>query len=244
METMQKWVDYYLKTKVWVCPFSDRSESYYKEWKRISSNTEYNLKAINFNWTESAGIALIAGKKGCIVIAFAKDEELSYSKESLKKVLSILSLPEDYEWVVEDDYHYGIIIDTFNLPSGNIKKKYRDLYIYWEDYYCLPPGNNYRKSHFKNGIPQKHPIQIEWNNLYSRICEIDKFHLLVDSYVTAQREKRALKMKIIMGIVLILFIGVLTGILSVIENLDFTTWVAMFITTLLFAGGIIYMMSH
>ena len=243
MKTIQDWVESYMKLRIWICPYEERHDSFYKDWKSIRTDVDYQNIFNQINWNNKEGIELITGKKGSMVVSFRKDEESNYSKQSLSKVLSILGLSKDYEWVVESDYSYGIVLDVHSLPSGKITKKYRDFHLYWEDFYPLPPGMNNYRYWFTNGFPRKHPEAMAWNVFMEKLQEIDKLHLLVDEVVRAERRKNEIIGKTILGILLVVVIGVITGVFSILFNVDFDTWIWIFITTLAAAIGLIWMMS-
>ena len=243
MKTIQDWAEFYKDLRVWVSPCKDAHTSFYREWKPVRNDDDYKVLFDQTAWNTQDGIELITGKKGSMVISFRKDEENNYSKQSMLKVLSILGLPKDYDWVVESDYTYGIVLDVHSLPMGKITKNYRDFHLYWEDFYPLPPGVNSYKYWFTNGLPRKHPEAIAWSVFVDKLQEIDKLHLLVDDTVRAERRKREFIGKSIAGIILVVVIGVITGVFSILFNVDFDTWIWMFITTLAVAIGIIWMMS-
>lgn len=243
MKTIQDWAETYIKLRIWICPYKEKYGSFYKEWKLVKTDDDYQSFFNHVNWNDEEGIELITGKKGSMVISFRKDEESNYSKQSLLKVLSILGLPKDYDWVIESDYSYGIVLDVHSLPFGKITKDYRDFHLYWEDYYPLPPGTNNYNNWFTNGLPRKHPEAMAWNEFVKKLQEIDNLHLLVDDTVRAERRKNEIIGKTIAGILLVVVIGVITGVFSILFNVEFETWIWMFITTLAAAIGLIWMIS-
>lgn len=244
MKTLQQWAEIYKKLRIWIRPYKERYDSFYKEWKPIKTEDEYQDFFDQIDWNVEKGIELIAGKKGGIVICFHKDEESNYSKQSLLKVLSILGLPNDYDWVIESDYIFGIVLDVHSLPSGRINKNYRDFRLYWEDFYPLPPGTSECKYWFTYGLPRQHPESMAWNVFVEKLQEIDKHHLLVDDTVRAERRKREIVGKSIASILLVVVIGVITGIIATFNSQSFEVWCGMFLVLLGAACGLIYIMSH
>ena len=243
IKTLKDWAEFYKELRVWVSPCKDVHTSFYREWKPVKNDNDYMTLFDQTDWNTKDGIELITGKKGSMVVIFRKDEESNYSKQSLLRVLSILELPEDYDWVIESFHSYAIVLDVHSLPIGKIKKEYRDLHISWEDYYLLPPGIERYKCWFTNGLPRKHPEAIPWSVFVEKLQEIDKLHLLVDDIVRAERRKREIIGKSIAGILLVVVIGVITGVVAMLNNADFDTWVWMFVATLAAAIGLIWMMS-
>lgn len=244
MRTIQEWAEYYKNLRVWISPCMDVHANFYREWKPIKNDNDYKIFFGQTAWKTKDGIELITGKKGSMVVSFRKDEESNYSKQSLFKVLSILGLPKGYEWVVESDYSYGIVLDVHSLPSGKITKDYRDFHLYWEDFYPLPPGTSEYKYWFTHGLPRQHPESMAWNVFVEKLQEIDKLHLLVDDTVRAERRKREIIGKSIAGILLVVVIGVITGIIAALNSLSFEVWCGMFLVTLAAVCGLIYIMSH
>ena len=244
MNTLQQWAETYKKLRIWTRPYKERYDNFYKEWKPIKTENEYQDFFNQIDWNAEKGIELISGKKGSMVVSFRKDEESNYSKQSLFKVLSILGLPKDYDWVIESDYSYGIVLDVHSLPFGRINKNYRDFKLYWEDFYPLPPGTSEYKYWFTHGLPRQHPESMAWNVFVEKLQEIDKLHLLVDDTVRAERRKREIIGKSIAGILLVVVIGVITGIIAALNSLSFEVWCGMFLVTLAAVCGFIFMMSH
>lgn len=243
MKTIRDWAEYYKGLKVWVCPHKEKQDNYYSLWKSIKTNDAYEAQFNQYNWEASQGITLVTGKKGSIVLWFKKDEDKSYSENSLQQVLKVLSLPKDYRWVIEGFGFYAIILDVHSTPSGRMKNLYRELHIEWENYFNLPPGTKGYELYFKYGIPKEHPAQISWSFLNTKIEEIDRLHLLVDNYVLQQRKKDKIQMILVFTAILICMVAAVTGLIAWLCNINFVVWVYMFIFTLVAAGIVVWSMS-
>lgn len=243
MKTIRDWAEYYKGLKVWVCPHKEKQDNYYSLWKSIKTNDAYEAQFNQYNWEASQGITLVTGKKGSMVLWFKKDEDKSYSENSLQQVLKVLSLPKDYRWVIEGFGFYAIILDVHSTPSGRMKNLYKELHIEWENYFNLPSGINGYEIYFKYGIPKEHPTQISWSFLNTKIEEIDRLHLLVDNYVLQQRKKDKIQMILVFTAILICMIAAVTGLMAWLYDVSFEMWAYMFIFTLVAAGIVVWSMS-
>ena len=241
----ENWIEDYKQRKlgVWICPYKEGTDYYYKEWKEINTETLYEERSTLFDWSSAPCISLVTGKKGCMVLVFGKDTEKQYSEERLKEVLSILGLPEKYNWIVESNQIYGIVLDIHSMPKGSIVKRYRDFWLVWEDYFMLPPGEVNYPREFKYGMPTAHPIQLSWQRFQEGIEEIKKLHLNVDVEVLEKRKREERMFKATMGGCLFVLLPVVTGFITLLEGGGFDLWLRWFIFALIFYSIIIFIMS-
>jgi len=243
MKTLHEWAEHYKKLRIWIYPYKNYSEQFeWLHWRNMKES-DYNEEFKSFKWNCVEGINIVTGKKGVLVLSFVKDESNGYATNSLLKVLSLLGLPKDYDWVIESKTYYSIIVDVHSMPMGRIQKKYRNFVLRYEESYILPPGIENYESWFKNGIPQTHPIQISWFLFKEKIAEIEKLSL-VDRGLSKEEGGRIIKMKITIGCLLVIAISIITGIIAFCNSVSFEVWLAMFVVTLVAVVGLIYIMSH
>lgn len=243
MNTLQQWAEFYKGLRIWIYPYHDSFEQFeWRHWRNMD-RLDYEKEFKTYDWNAANGINFIAGKKGIMGIRFPKDEDVRYAMNSLLKVLSILGLPQDYDWVIESETAFSIFIDVCNMPIGRIQKKHKDFELIYEEAFILPPGINHYECFFKNGFPKMYPSQIPWNILTEKFLEIEKQSLIFRGY-TKEQEKLATKAKIVAGGALAIVIAIITGVLAILNSTSFDTWVFMFLGTLGAAIGLIYIMSH
>lgn len=243
LKSLNERAEFYKSLNIWVYPYKDYSDQFHwLDWRNLN-DTEYATLSESFDWTSANGINVVAGKKGIMVLMFRKDNSTQYTTNSIKRILSILELQQDYKWLIEGDTSFSIVIDVCNMPMGKIQKKYKDFLIIYEDSFILPPGIEHYESYFRNGLPKSHPTQIHWNVLYNKLQEIDKLPIVFRGYTQEQKDY-ATKMKIVMGCILIIFVAIVTGIIAAVNSLSFGVWCGMFIVTLGAVAGLIYIMSH
>ena len=241
MNSIQEWADCYKGLKIWVYPYKDYSDQFHwLDWRNLK-DSEYESET--FDWSSANGINVIAGKKGIMVLRFRKDNSPQYTTNSILKILSILELQQDYEWVIEGNTFFAIIIDVCNMPMGKIQKDFKDFQIIYEDSFILPPGIEHYESYFRNGLPKSHPTQFHWNVLFGKLQEINKLPIVFRGYTQEQKDYAA-KMKIAMGCIVVIVIAIITGIITACNALSLAEWFGMFLMSLGVVAGLIYIMSH
>ena len=243
MKTLKEWADFYVGKRLWVYPYRDYYEQFnWLEWRNVK-DPDYKEKYSAYDWDSANGVNVVTGKKGILIISFRKDENDNYANNSLNNVLNILGLPMDYDWVVEGNTTFSIVLDVCDMPMGRIKKKYREISLIYEDHFVLPPGIEHYESWYKNGIPRIRPVQLSWKVLSDKIVDIDKLSIINRGYSELQ-QTQALKMKVVAGCILAIVLAIITGIIALCNSLSFGEWLAMFIITIAAVVGLIYIMSH
>ena len=243
MKTLKEWADFYVGKRLWVYPYRDYYEQFHwLDWRNMK-DPDYAEKYTTFEWDSANGINVITGKKGILIILFHKDENKNYANNSLNNILNILGLPKDYDWVVEDNTTFSIVLDVYDMPMGKIQKRYREISLIYEDHFILPPGIEKYESWYKNGIPRIRPVQMSWNVLSEKIVDIDKLSIVNKGY-SEKQQNQALKMKAIAGCMLIIVLAIITGIIALCNSLSFGEWFVMFLITTVAVVGLIYIMSH
>jgi hypothetical protein len=245
MKTLQEWAEYYKKLGVWVYPYKDYSEQFqWLHWRNMK-DSDYDEEFNTYDWSLAEGINLVTGKKGILVLSFAKDENIKYATNSLLKFLSLLGLSQNYDWVIEGDTYFSIVLDVHTMPMGRINKKYKDFVIRYEDSYILPPVDNItnHESHFRNGYPISRPQQLSWTYLSKSIGEIEKIDI-----VDRPNSKRNVRKKHLLQVCSVLFaiagLILMFYIMSIVtsgEQLDFleTTGVLVLIAIIFIGGAIL-----
>ena len=243
MNTIKEWADFYVGKRLWVYPYRDDNEQFkWLDWRNMK-DPDYEEKYTTYDWGTANGINVVTGKKGILIIRFRKDENDSYANNSLNNVLNVLELPKDYDWVVENNTTFSIVLDVCDMPMGKIEKKFREISIIYEDHFILPPGIDHYESWYKYGIPRVRPVQLSWKVLSEKIVDIDKISIVNRGY-SEQQQNQAQKMKLIAGGILVIVIAIITGIIALCNSLGLGEWLVMFMVTTAVVVGLIYIMSH
>ncbi len=243
MRTLKEWADFYRGHRIWIFPYHDCHEAFkWLHWRNMN-NSDYEDEYKTYNWYVAAGINVVAGKKGIIVARFRKDEDARYSANVISKVLTVLGLPKDYDWVIEDSFSFSILVDVCNMPVGRINRKYKDFELIYEEAFILPPGIDQYECNFRNGLPSVRPSQISWNLFSENLQEIEKIPIVFRGYSKEQKQYAA-KMKFVAGCILVIVIALITGLIAISNSLSIGGWFGMFLVTLGVAVGLIYIMSH
>ena len=242
MRTLQEWAEHYKKTRIWVYPYYDYSEHFqWLHWRNMNES-DYDKEFNTYNWNSAEGINVVTGKMGILSLKITKDKNIIYAIKTLLKVLSEIGLQQEYDWVIEGRNYYSVVLDIHNMPMGSIKKQYRDLYIYYEDSYILPPIDNISnsESHFINGIPLGHPKQLSWNSFSSRMAEIEKIDIVdsPNSKKNSQRKRIYIGASVLFGIIAILAFFFIMAVVTSAEQLSFfETLGVLTLIVIIFLGG-------
>jgi len=140
----------------------------------------------DFYWSDAVGIGTVAGFNGLRALDF----DGSMSIEFINSVVSMLGLPNDYEWVVKSgsDNGFHIIFYCDNFEFAGYKRRLRRYYsndkystkfkcidFIWFNHLILPPSkhktNNYY-SFLNTDYPTKKPLVIEKNILQTVLFEL------------------------------------------------------------------------
>ena len=129
------------------------------EWKlwfeAPQSNDEFNL----IDWTNATGLGTTSGFKKLVVI----DVDGCSDYDFIDKLLAVLLLPKNYEWVVvsgsRNGFHIFVESDKFDTtssettvttfkPKASISHRFEKIEFLWQIHVVLPPsihntGNNY-----------------------------------------------------------------------------------------------------
>lgn len=106
----------------------------------------------------------------------------------VKKCMSLLGLPEDYEWLIRTPHGWHIIISapSFgfeqvayrakkdmepNVISGNMVH-FRNIELLWEGFLVMPPSKygEYQRYHFYNQIPKCAPTRVGAAQILEFLC--------------------------------------------------------------------------
>lgn len=164
METMQEWASYYQKLRVWVYP--GYLPFKWLDWRKLNDKV-YLEKAQTYDWNRTKYMMLVVGKKGTRAIKI----NWSY-KSALSNVLTILGLPLDYLWIINNTDYY-IIVDSPNLLLGGIKAKTDKFEVIWEAGIQIPSDTSSCLC-FLDTVPDKHPNVVSNDTIKECISKLSK----------------------------------------------------------------------
>ena len=169
--------------------YNTNSRSFFKSpshsWTSLFRSKQNKFEYEDYDWKNSVGIGTFTNWNNLVVIDIDGCSDIAF----LRRILSKLGLPQNYEWVVESGskngyhiYYNGWKIDeceeddvVSTFPPNQEYEKYLDkIEFLWKTHTVLPPsvhgsGNNYS---FVNGsFPNKPPIGISTDTIYSFIEE-------------------------------------------------------------------------
>lgn len=242
MKNLQEWADFYVSKDIWVFPHIDYSEQFHwLQWRNMNDNA-FNEEYDTYDWNSSEGINVVTGKKGVLILTIFKDKDEIYALNSLLKVLSVLRLPNDYDWVIEAKYYFSIVIHVHSTPMEQINKKYKDFYVHYGDSYILPPGDciTNHECHFKNGLPVTHPQQLSWSSFSKKITEMEEIDIVnnPNSKRNIRRKRLFIGMVVLFAIIAIIAFFYVMAVVTSGEQLSFLeTAGVLAIIIFLFLGG-------
>lgn len=160
----------------------------------------------NYLWEISVGIGVVLGFNNLRAIDFdfniyeERNDFKTYARDEIDrfitKVLSLLGLPEKYEWVVKTPsggFHILFYAEShsFKVEENKTKaflpnaKYYNGFFrngiklshieLRWDKHLVLPPSINDAGANYKfknNKIPSSHPIEVNNNGLLKLLNEI------------------------------------------------------------------------
>lgn len=157
------------------------SKNPYHEWEHLKTTRQQLSDTLNYDWESAIGIGAILGHNNIRAIDGCS------SKEFLAEVLILLSLPTNYEWVVQSGSKNGFHI-YFQSPSneffpndGKVKaykpdsqfeNVFRKMEFRFYNHIILPPSihSNSNKYTFLNvEIPLKEPRKLSISNIFKLI---------------------------------------------------------------------------
>jgi len=137
----------------------------------------------SYDWSNAVGIGTFTSWENLVVLDIDGCSDVSF----IKKILRILGLPEDYEWVVESGskngyhiYYKGYFIEECDeddvvstFPPKQEFEKYVDkIEFLWRTHSVLPPsvhGSGNRYSFINTPFPKKAPFFIKNDTIYNFI---------------------------------------------------------------------------
>lgn len=197
MKTLEEWIDWYWSKRVYVYPFDNPTESFsWSYWKNIK-DADYTSLIDNYKKIDAIGLNIVTGKKGICGIGLRRDNNERHSLSILKETLQLLSLPDDYLWVLKTPHEYIVIVDIRNGFNRQDLKNFGYVRILWETNIKLPSikkDDPYPVQFANYFYPQAHPIQIRKDNVYSAIDTIKGKVILTETEMNGSWFKRFLKL--------------------------------------------------
>jgi|GEM_PF-114640 len=155
------------------------SKSPYHEWAPLKTARQKYNEVLNYDWGNASGVGAMLGYNNIRAI----DIDNCSSKKFISGVLRILSLPSNYEWLVQsgstNGYHVYFQcpgnkffpndgkVKAF-LPNLNNKNCFQKMEFRFHNHIVLPPSihSSSNKYSFVNvDIPQKEPLQVCFSDL-------------------------------------------------------------------------------
>lgn len=152
-------------------------------WRRWQVRRPNVGEILNLEWDSSSGIGSVLGYiHRCIDIDNCNDFDL------IKKILSILRLPVDYEWVVKTPNGFHIHLTCSNLefathhqlqdgilallPNDKYKNSFSRIELRWAGHIVLPPTliNGKKYSFINNLFPNEKPKYVNIFHVYQVIA--------------------------------------------------------------------------
>lgn len=245
MTNLKKQAEFYVTKGIWVYPYTNYRDSFnWIHWKGMD-DSEYFEEFKTYDWDSAKGINIITGKQGVCVLYFSKDTNERYTIKSLETILSLLGLPNDYDWVYEGQTYVALVIkidgDIWDLAN----KRYKEIKVNYKGFYPnqLPPGTLEHPSyasHFKWRTPRTCPTIISNTTLQKCLDGLNNIDLVDngDSARNAFEKKKGLRvgcgcLTIIAMVAILVSMGVFDG-----EKLGFMETLLVFISmAALFAIG-------
>lgn len=163
------------------------SRSFFKtpshRWVKLFNSKQSTSEIENYDWYNAVGIGTFTNWNDLVLIDIDGCSDINFLKTILRK----LSLPENYEWVIESGskngyhiYYRGSKIDECDdddvvstFPPKQEFEKYLDkIEFLWKTHTVLPPsvhgsGNSY--SFVNKDFPKNPPVKINESIIYSFI---------------------------------------------------------------------------
>jgi DNA polymerase III epsilon subunit-like protein len=174
----------YLKTKYNINEKNPQKSASHS-WKRWQVRRPKIDEIINLDWNSSNGIGSVLGYiHRCIDIDNCNDYDF------IKKILSMLGLPSDYEWVVKTPNGFHIHLTSSNiefathkqlqngvlalLPNDNFKNIFSRIELRWANHIVLPPTaiNGKKYSFVNNSFPKENPNYVHVFHVYQMISYV------------------------------------------------------------------------
>ena len=177
--------------------FNSNSRNFFKtpshKWNHLFNREQKPSEFDNYDWANAVGIGTFTNWKNLVVLDIDGCSDISF----IKKILNILGLPENYEWVIESGSkngfhiyyrgHYieecddGDVVSTFP-PKQEFEKYVDKIEFLWRTHSVLPPsvhgaGNKY--SFVNVNFPKKKPVFIDDKIIYNFINTFLDFEEIV-----------------------------------------------------------------
>ncbi|MCR5585989.1 MAG: hypothetical protein K6F77_00465 [Lachnospiraceae bacterium] len=243
MTNLKEYADLYRSKGIWVYPHIDMRESLdWNHWKGLS-DAEYQEEYNGFDWNSALGINVITGRDGICVLYFSRDTDDSYTQKSIKTLLNLLGLPQDYEWLYMGNTYIALVIEIVGDIGKAGWQRYKEIHISYKDKYILPPGFLEHSSYecfFKCGLPKNHPIKVSNTTFLKCLEDLNN----IDLVDTGERARKTLEirkgLKVGCGCLTILAMGAILAAMGVFdgEQLGFMETILVLISMVaLFALG-------
>jgi hypothetical protein len=173
----------YIKTK-YNSKENNPEKSPSHSWKKWQVRRPTFSEVNDLNWKVSNGIGTVLGHSSrCI------DIDGCDSYEFITKLLSILRLPENYQWVVKTPNGFHIHITCAPIyfatyeqlvngvlsvdPNEKSEIYFKKIELRWANHSVLPPTIiNGKKYHFTNdSFPTNPPARVQMLNVFRALCE-------------------------------------------------------------------------
>ncbi len=154
-------------------------------WKRWQVRRPLINEILNLDWNFSNGIGAVLGYTNrCIDIDNCNDYDF------IKKILTLLRLPDDYEWVVKtpNGFHVHLLSSNIDfasyhqlhdgvlalLPNENFKNVFSRIELRWANHIVLPPTVINGKEYFfyNDSFPKNVPKHVNIYHVYKMISYV------------------------------------------------------------------------
>lgn len=186
------------------CYAKDLFKVPYSKWKHLHKSRQTMSEFNSLPWDLAVGVGSVTGYNDLTVIDIDKCTNITV----IKKMLTTLGLPKDYEWLVQSGSQKGfhIIIKTPQLPellledvvstySPNklFENYFEKIELLWYTHIVLPPskhssGNTY--SFYTGKIPTKSPLKVSTETLENFIeIFLNEDVEIRESYIEEEEEE-------------------------------------------------------
>ena len=206
MDDIKSFAKYYYKLGLnitCICNYINEHNLYYRnlqkspihKWKHLVELRQTDFEFESYDWINAIGVGSVTGFNKMRVIDIDGCSDIIF----LNKLLDILDLPHDYEWITasgsNNGFHIYYLGDKFSYlqnnqnvttfpPKPEFEKFVEKIEFLWETHVVLPPslhnsGNRYRFINCE--MPLSLPSFINQDNISELISEFliaDKVRIL------------------------------------------------------------------
>lgn len=199
MTNLRLWANYYYNmgfnvTHIIPAKNKGKAKNIYKsptnDRYKIANVRQSKVDMQNLDWENSLGIGAVLGFNNFRALDFDFHNHSECDKyKFIKKAISLLGLPHNYEWVVKTP-NRGFHILFFSKQhkfkvKGNLTKAFtpnvktydnialKQIELRWDKHLVLPPSINQKNNNYKffNFTPKWEPLEISIDNLYNLLNE-------------------------------------------------------------------------